>query len=59
MKKLYDFRSKIVHGGLVKDDEIKSKLFDLENKVRQCLNSTIRMNVSKDELFDELNSKGF
>lgn len=59
MKKLYDFRSKIVHGIKYKDIDIKGKLSELERYVRIVLNILLYLDISKDELFIELNCKGF
>lgn len=59
MKKLYGFRSAIVHGSSFKEAEMDANLLALEDMVRKALNKTISIEKSKDELFIELNAKGY
>lgn len=58
IKKLYNKRSAIVHGGEYKGDLMKD-YFDLSNKVRKAIFYCNRPDLTKEKLFEELNSKGF
>jgi len=58
IKKLYKMRNSIVHGGEHKGDIIQDYL-DLSNKVRAAINYCNVGNLTKEKLFEELNSNGF
>jgi hypothetical protein len=58
IKKLYNKRNAIVHGGEYKGDIIQDYL-DLSDKVRKAINYCNQPDITKQKLFDELNIKGF
>ncbi len=58
IKKLYNMRNAIVHGGVYKGDIIEDYL-DLSNKVRAAINFCNVPNLTKEKLFEDLNSRGF
>jgi len=58
IKKLYNNRSLIVHGGKYKGDIIEDYL-DLSDKVRLAIEYCNKPNLTKEKLFENLNSKGF
>lgn len=58
IKKLYGFRSKIVHGQKL-DENILGITSELQNLVRQAINYCLSINKSREEFFHFLNSKGF
>jgi len=58
LKKLYNKRNAIVHGGEHKGDIIQDYL-TLSNKVRAAINYCNVPELTKEELFKELNSRGF
>lgn len=63
VKKLYDTRSKIVHGSMPiqkSDQSLIEQLRGLENIVRKAISRIILLNdvKSKDELYEYLNKKG-
>ena len=58
IKKLYGTRSKIVHGDTVKTNlEVETDM--LKTYTRQALQFSLTCSLSKKELFEELNAKGF
>jgi hypothetical protein len=58
VKKLYAIRSAIVHGS--KDsNQSNQPVIELEELCRKVLNYCLQLNISKKELFDHLNSKGY
>ncbi len=59
VKGLYTFRNIIVHGASIADVELIQKLSILDQMVRKALNFTISQKMSKKDLFDELNAKGY
>ncbi|MBN1186849.1 MAG: hypothetical protein JXB49_31520 [Bacteroidales bacterium] len=59
IKKLYDLRSKIIHGSPSLIEVLKTEISVLERMVRAALNFSLSKELSKKELFDLLNSKGF
>ncbi len=58
IKKLYNKRNAIVHGGEYKGDIIQDYL-DLSDKVRKAINYCNRPVLTKEKVFEELNAKGF
>jgi hypothetical protein len=58
IKKLYNSRNSIVHGGDYKGDIIQDYL-ELSNKVRVAINYCNVPNLTKEILFEDLNSRGF
>ncbi|MDB5284518.1 MAG: hypothetical protein JWO06_3593 [Bacteroidota bacterium] len=58
IKKLYNMRSSIVHGGEYKGDIIQDYL-ELSNKVRAAINFCNVPDLTKEKLFEDLNSRGF
>jgi len=58
IKKLYNMRNSIVHGGEYKGDIIQDYL-DLSNKVRAAINYCNVHGLTKEKLFEDLNSIGF
>lgn len=58
IKKLYNMRNSIVHGGEYKGDMITDYL-DLSEKVRRAINYCNKPDLTKEELFEDLNTKGF
>lgn len=58
IKKLYNKRNAIVHGGEYKGDLMQDYL-DLSDKVRKAINYCNQPELTKQKLFDELNIKGF
>jgi len=58
IKKLYNMRNSIVHGGEYKGDIIQDYL-DLSNKVRAAINYCNVDGLTKEKLFEDLNSIGF
>jgi Apea-like HEPN len=58
IKKLYNTRSAIVHGGLYNGDIIKDHL-ELSDKVRVAIKYCNVPELTKDRLFEDLNSSGF
>jgi hypothetical protein len=58
IKKLYNKRNAIVHGGECKGDIIQDYL-DLSNKVRAAINFCNVPDLTKEKLFEDLNSCGF
>lgn len=58
IKKLYGFRSKIVHGQKL-DENIVAITGELQNLVRQAINYCLSINKNREEFFHFLNSKGF
>ncbi len=58
IKKLYNMRNSIVHGGEYNGDLVKDYL-DLCDKVRKAINYCNRPELSKEKLFEDLNMRGF
>lgn len=58
IKKLYNKRNSIVHGGEYKGDIIQDYL-DLSDKVRTAINYCNISGLTKEKLFEDLNAKGF
>lgn len=58
IKKLYNKRNSIVHGGEYNGEIIQDYL-ELSNKVRAAINYCNAPNMTKEKLFEELNAKGF
>lgn len=58
IKKLYNKRNAIVHGGEYKGDLMQDYL-DLSDKVRKAILYCNQPEMTKEKLFEELNSKGF
>lgn len=58
IKKLYNKRNTIIHGGEYKGDLIQDYL-DLSNMVRKAIVYCNQSDMTKEKLFGELNSKGF
>jgi len=58
IKKLYNMRNSIVHGGEQKEIKIEDYL-EISNKVRAAINYCNIPNMTKEKLFEELNAKGF
>jgi hypothetical protein len=58
IKKLYNKRNSIVHGGEYKGDIIQDYL-DLSNKVRAAIGYCNVDGLTKEKLFEDLNSIGF
>lgn len=58
IKKLYNKRNMIVHGGEYKGNLMEDYL-DLSNKIRMAIAYCNRPDLTKEQLFEELNSKGF
>lgn len=58
IKKLYNTRSSIVHGGEYKGNIIQDYL-ELSDKVRTAITYSNIPNMTKEKLFEDLNTKGF
>ncbi|KIA99245.1 hypothetical protein OA93_06350 [Flavobacterium sp. KMS] len=58
IKKLYNMRNNIVHGGEYKGDLITDYL-DLSEKVRRAINFCNKPDMTKEQLFENLNATGF
>jgi hypothetical protein len=58
IKKLYDIRSAIIHGGTKKENYTKVTS-ELQEKVRFAINYCSKLEISKKQLFDKLNNMGF
>jgi Apea-like HEPN len=58
IKKLYNLRNSIVHGSDHKGDLIQDYL-DLSNKVREAINYCNVPDLTKEKLFEDLNSRGY
>jgi Apea-like HEPN len=58
IKKLYNMRNAIVHGGEYKG-EIMQDYLELSNKVRAAINFCNVPPLTKEKLFEDLNTKGF
>ncbi len=58
IKKLYNKRNAIVHGGEHKGDEIQDYL-ELSDKVRAAIKYCNHPNLTKEQLFEDLNARGF
>lgn len=58
IKKLYNKRNAIVHGSEYKGDLMQDYL-DLSDKVRKAINYCNQPDLTKQKLFDDLNTKGF
>lgn len=58
IKKLYNIRNSIVHGGEYKGNIIQD-YFDLSNKVRVAINFCNVPDLTKEKLFEDLNLRGF
>lgn len=58
IKKLYNIRNGIIHGGVQKSNLIK-EVDDLANLVRKAIIYCIKLDIQKDELFKKLNSLGY
>lgn len=58
IKKLYNMRSSIVHGGEYNGDIIKDYL-ELSDKVRAAIKYCNIPDLTKEKLFEDLNAKGF
>ena len=58
IKKLYNIRNSIVHGGEYKRDIVQDYL-ELSNKVRAAINYCNVEGLTKEKLFEELNSRGY
>lgn len=58
IKKLYNKRNSIVHGGEYKGD-LMQDYFELSDKVRAAINCCNVPELTKERLFEELNSRGF
>jgi len=58
IKKLYNMRNSIVHGGKHKGDIIQDYL-NLSNKVRLAIDFCNIPEMTKEKLFEDLNSRGF
>ncbi len=60
IKKLYGYRSQIVHGQILKTNEnIYEATDELHDLTRKAILFCMRLKMDKDELFTYLNSKGF
>ncbi|MEM6517516.1 MAG: hypothetical protein AAF688_15145, partial [Bacteroidota bacterium] len=60
IKKLYGIRSKLVHGQTIETKESIENLVDeMYTLTRVALIKCMELNLTKDELFEELNSKGY
>jgi len=60
IKKLYNLRSKIVHGQASKPSEdMKKSVLELQELVRKAILYCLRSGKDKEQLFDYLNCKGF
>jgi len=60
IKKLYGYRSQIVHGQNLKiKEDIKEVIDELCDLTRKAILYCMDLDMSKDELFNYLNSKGF
>lgn len=57
-KKLYGFRSDIVHGRKLKED-IAEITLELENLVRLAINKCRELKISHEDLFSRLNTMGY
>jgi len=58
MKKLYGIRSKIVHGELMRvDSEVHLK--EIRSYLKESIQESTKLNISKQELMFELNTYGF
>lgn len=58
IKKLYNMRNSIVHGSAYKGDIMQDYL-DLSNKVRAAINFCNSLDLTKEKVFEDLNSRGF
>jgi rRNA-processing protein FCF1 len=58
IKKLYNQRNSIVHGGEHKG-ELMQDYLELSNKVRAAINFCNDPDLTKEKLFEDLNSRGF
>ena len=58
IKKLYNLRNSIVHGGEYNGDIMQDYL-ELSNKVRTAINFCNVPDLTKEKLFDDLNARGF
>lgn len=58
IKKLYDYRSNIVHGRKTKEDSL-NKIIELEGFVRKAINFFLKINLNQKELFATLNLAGW
>ena len=58
IKKLYNMRNSIVHGGKYKGDIVQDYL-SLSDKVRLAIDFCNTPNLTKEKLFEDLNSRGF
>jgi len=58
IKKLYNMRNSIVHGSAYKGDIIVDYL-DLSEKVRRAINYCNTPDLTKEKLFEDLNTRGF
>ena len=58
IKKLYNMRNSIVHGGDYKGDIIQDYL-ELSNKVRAAINFCNVPDLTKEKLFEDFNSRGY
>jgi hypothetical protein len=58
IKKLYGYRSKIIHGNIIKED-MGAITEELQSLVRQAINFGLKSNMNRDQLFTYLNARGF
>lgn len=58
VKKLYQLRNTIVHGGTPKENLSKAT-DELQNLVRKAINYCLTLQLNKEKLFDKLNTFGF
>ncbi|MGX5688747.1 hypothetical protein [Arcticibacter tournemirensis] len=58
IKKLYNKRNAIVHGGEYKGD-LMADYLELSDKVRAAIGFCNRPELTKERVFEELNVKGF
>jgi hypothetical protein len=59
IKKLYGVRSAIVHGQELKKVNLGQECSSLEEYVRKALNYCLKLDITRKQLFEELNAKGF
>lgn len=60
IKKLYNYRSQIIHGQKINlKENINDLINELQNLTRSAILFCLELKLNKDELFDYLNSKGY
>lgn len=58
IKKLYGYRSQIIHGNIIKED-MGAITEELQNLVRQAINFGLKSSMNRKQLFTFLNARGF